>query len=159
MGGPEQGVKIDDILADEMDHLHRAILGAELIEIQALALSGASFRKPSAVYAHGFLTVEGQKMSKSRGTFITAETYARHLDPEYLRYYFAAKLGAGIDDIDLDQVVAAAMAPVLTTAEAEISDTYDPIELEQQPFFKGVELQLDGIISVTDFGLRIQIQK
>ncbi len=65
-------------------------------------LHGAGFRKPDAVWCHGFLTVNGQKMSKSRGTFITARTYLRHLDPEYLRYYFAAKLGPGIDDLDLN---------------------------------------------------------
>ena len=65
-------------------------------------LHGSGFRKPSAVYCHGFLTVDGQKMSKSRGTFIMARTYLDHLNPEYLRYYFAAKLGPGIDDIDLN---------------------------------------------------------
>ncbi len=65
-------------------------------------LHGAGFRKPSAVHCHGFLTVDGQKMSKSRGTFIMARTYLDHLNPEYLRYYFAAKLGPGIDDIDLN---------------------------------------------------------
>ncbi|TNF88383.1 MAG: methionine--tRNA ligase [Gammaproteobacteria bacterium] len=65
-------------------------------------LHGAGFRKPSAVYCHGFLTVDGQKMSKSRGTFVMARTYLEHLNPEYLRYYFAAKLGPGIDDIDLN---------------------------------------------------------
>jgi methionyl-tRNA synthetase len=64
-------------------------------------LHGAGFRKPSAVYCHGFLTVDGQKMSKSRGTFIMARTYLDNLNPEYLRYYFAAKLGPGVDDIDL----------------------------------------------------------
>ena len=64
-------------------------------------LEGAGFRKPNGVFCHGFLTVNGQKMSKSRGTFIMAETYLNHLRPEYLRYYFAAKLGSGIDDIDL----------------------------------------------------------
>ncbi|MDF2181099.1 methionine--tRNA ligase [Neptuniibacter sp. CAU 1671] len=65
-------------------------------------LEGAGFRKPNGVFCHGFLTVDGQKMSKSRGTFIMAETYLQHLRPEYLRYYFAAKLGSGIDDIDLN---------------------------------------------------------
>ncbi len=65
-------------------------------------LEGAGFRKPTAVFVHGFLTVDGQKMSKSRGTFIKARTYLKHLDPEYLRYYFAAKLGSGVDDIDLN---------------------------------------------------------
>jgi methionyl-tRNA synthetase len=65
-------------------------------------LAGAGFRLPTNVFVHGFLTVDGQKMSKSRGTFITARTYLEHLDPEYLRYYFAAKLGSAIDDIDLN---------------------------------------------------------
>ena len=52
--------------------------------------------------AHGYLTVDGQKMSKSRGTFIKARTYLDHLNPEYLRYYYAAKLGRGVDDLDLN---------------------------------------------------------
>ncbi|MBT5032545.1 MAG: methionine--tRNA ligase [Proteobacteria bacterium] len=65
-------------------------------------LAGAGKRLPNGVYAHGFLTVDGTKMSKSRGTFIKARTYLKHLSPEYLRYYFAAKLGSGIDDIDLN---------------------------------------------------------
>ncbi len=65
-------------------------------------LHGAGFRKPTAVYCHGFLTVDGQKMSKSRGTNIKARTYLDHLNPEYLRYYFAAKLNSGIEDIDLN---------------------------------------------------------
>ncbi len=65
-------------------------------------LHGADFRTPTAVSCHGFLTVNGQKMSKSRGTFIKARTYLEHLNPEALRYYFAAKLGNGIDDLDLN---------------------------------------------------------
>ncbi|AGA89785.1 protein containing C-terminal region/beta chain of methionyl-tRNA synthetase [Thioflavicoccus mobilis 8321] len=80
-------------------------IGKDIIYFHALfwpaMLHGAGFRTPSAVFAHGFLTVDGQKMSKSRGTFIKARTYLDHLDPEYLRYYFAAKLGPGVDDIDL----------------------------------------------------------
>ena len=55
-------------------------------------LHSAGLRTPTAIYAHGFLTVNGTKMSKSRGTFINASTYLEHLDAEYLRYYFAAKL-------------------------------------------------------------------
>ena len=65
-------------------------------------LKGAGFRLPTNVFVHGFLTVDGAKMSKSRGTFITARTYLEHLNPAYLRYYFAAKLGPAIDDIDLN---------------------------------------------------------
>ena len=65
-------------------------------------LMGAGMRLPTAVYAHGFLTVDGAKMSKSRGTFIRARTYLEHLHPDYLRYYFAAKLGPGTADINLN---------------------------------------------------------
>lgn len=64
-------------------------------------LMGAGLRTPTAVFAHGFLTLNGEKMSKSRGTFIQARTFLNHLNPEALRYYFAAKLSNGIDDIDL----------------------------------------------------------
>ncbi len=81
-------------------------IGKDIIYFHALfwpaMLHGADFRTPSAIFAHGFLTVDGQKMSKSRGTFIKARTYLDHLNPEYLRYYFAAKLGPGVDDIDLN---------------------------------------------------------
>ena len=62
----------------------------------------SNFRQPNGVFIHGFLTVDSEKMSKSRGTFILARTYHEILDPEYLRYYFAAKLSTGIDDIDLN---------------------------------------------------------
>ncbi len=81
-------------------------IGKDIIYFHALfwpaMLSGADFRTPTAIFSHGFLTVNGQKMSKSRGTFIKASTYLKHLNPEYLRYYFAAKLGSGIEDIDLN---------------------------------------------------------
>ncbi|MEZ5541634.1 MAG: methionine--tRNA ligase [Pseudomonadota bacterium] len=81
-------------------------IGKDILRFHTLfwpaMLHGAGLRTPTAVYAHGFLTVDGQKMSKSRGTFIKARTYLDHLDPEYLRYYFAAKLGSGVDDIDLN---------------------------------------------------------
>ncbi|MCP5014035.1 MAG: methionine--tRNA ligase [Ketobacter sp.] len=81
-------------------------IGKDIINFHGLfwpaMLSGAGFRTPTAIYSHGFVTVNGAKMSKSRGTFIKAETYLRHLNPEYLRYYFAAKLSGRIDDIDLN---------------------------------------------------------
>jgi len=81
-------------------------IGKDIIYFHALfwpaMLAGAGLRTPTAVFAHGFLTVDGQKMSKSRGTFIKARTYLDHLNPEYLRYYFAAKLSSGVDDIDLN---------------------------------------------------------
>jgi len=65
-------------------------------------LEGAGYRTPTKVFCHGFLTVDGSKMSKSRGTFIKARTYLENLKPEYLRYYYAAKLSSGVDDIDLN---------------------------------------------------------
>ena len=65
-------------------------------------LEGAGFRKPTAIFCHGFLTINGTKMSKSRGTFVKARTYLDYFNPEYLRYYFAAKLGSGIEDLDLN---------------------------------------------------------
>jgi len=91
--------------ADTNTELYHFI-GKDILRFHTLfwpaMLSGAGLRKPTAIFAHGFLTVDGQKMSKSRGTFIKARTYLDHLNPEYLRYYFAAKLGSGVDDIDLN---------------------------------------------------------
>ncbi len=81
-------------------------IGKDIVYFHALfwpaMLEGAGLRTPTAVNAHGFLTVNGEKMSKSRGTFIKAETYLNHLNPEYLRYYFASKLSASVEDINLD---------------------------------------------------------
>ena len=81
-------------------------IGKDIVNFHGLfwpaMLQAAGLRLPTAIYAHGFLTVDGTKMSKSRGTFIRASTYLEHLDPEYLRYYFAAKLGPGVDDFDLN---------------------------------------------------------
>jgi len=81
-------------------------IGKDIINFHGLfwpaMLDSAGLRTPTAIYAHGFLTVNGTKMSKSRGTFINASTYLEHLDAEYLRYYFAAKLSDSIDDIDLN---------------------------------------------------------
>jgi methionyl-tRNA synthetase len=81
-------------------------IGKDIINFHGLfwpaMLHSAGLRTPTAIYAHGFLTVNGNKMSKSRGTFINAGTYLQHLDPEYLRYYFAAKLNSSVDDIDLN---------------------------------------------------------
>jgi len=65
-------------------------------------LRSASFSLPTKVHIHGFLTVDGEKMSKSKGTFVQASTYLKHLDPSYLRYYYAAKLGPRVDDLDLN---------------------------------------------------------
>lgn len=96
----DEFMKVDS--TTEMVHF----IGKDIIYFHALfwpaMLQGAGFRLPNSIFAHGFLTVDGKKMSKSRGTFIKARTYLDHLNPEYLRYYYAAKLGSGIDDIDLN---------------------------------------------------------
>ncbi|MEW6982711.1 methionine--tRNA ligase [Colwelliaceae bacterium 6471] len=81
-------------------------IGKDIIYFHSLfwpaMLEGAGYRKPTSVYAHGFVTVNGAKMSKSKGTFIKGRTYLDHLNPEYLRYYYAAKLTNRIDDLDLN---------------------------------------------------------
>ncbi|RWU12096.1 methionine--tRNA ligase [Pseudidiomarina gelatinasegens] len=81
-------------------------IGKDIIYFHSLfwpaMLKGADFRQPTNVWAHGFITVNGTKMSKSKGTFVMARTYLDHLDPDYLRYYFAAKLTNRIDDLDLN---------------------------------------------------------
>ena len=81
-------------------------IGKDIVNFHTLfwpaILESAGYRTPTAVYVHGFLTVDGKKMSKSRGTFINARTYLDHLDPEYLRYYLAAKMSDGVDDLDLN---------------------------------------------------------
>lgn len=81
-------------------------VGKDIVYFHALfwpaVLTGSGHRMPTAIFTHGFLTVNGQKMSKSRGTFIEARDYLAHLDPEYLRYYFAAKLNGRVEDLDLN---------------------------------------------------------
>ncbi|WP_370279384.1 methionine--tRNA ligase [Pontibacterium sp.] len=102
----KNGVDFDEYWNESSDTELYHFIGKDIAYFHTLfwpaMLEGAGFRKPNKVFCHGFLTVDGQKMSKSRGTFIMAETYLNHLRPEYLRYYFAAKLGSGIDDIDLN---------------------------------------------------------
>jgi methionyl-tRNA synthetase len=102
----KQGLDFDEFWSKDSDVELYHFIGKDIIYFHALfwpaMLHGADFRTPSAIFSHGFLTVNGEKMSKSRGTFIQARTYLDHLNPEYLRYYFAAKLSAGVDDIDLN---------------------------------------------------------
>ncbi len=102
----EKGLDFDEYWAagSETELVH--FIGKDITYFHALfwpaTLSGAGFRTPTTIHVHGFLTVNGQKMSKSRGSFITARTYLEHLNPDYLRYYLASKLGAGLSDIDLN---------------------------------------------------------
>ena len=101
-----EGRSFDDYWAKGSTAELYHFIGKDIINFHGLfwpaMLDSAGFRQPPAIYAHGFLTVNGKKMSKSRGTFIKAETYLKHLPAEYLRYYFAAKLSGAVDDIDLN---------------------------------------------------------
>lgn len=101
-----EGIDFDEFLnADSTTEMHHFI-GKDIAYFHTLfwpaLLHGAGFRLPTSVHCHGFLSVNGAKMSKSRGTFIQAESYLRHLNPEWLRYYFASKLSNSVDDIDLN---------------------------------------------------------
>ena len=99
-------LNFDEFFGRDSDTELYHFIGKDIIYFHALfwpaTLMGSNFRTPSGVFAHGFLSVNGRKMSKSRGTFINARTYLENLDPEYLRYYYASKLTAKIDDIDLN---------------------------------------------------------
>jgi methionyl-tRNA synthetase len=101
-----QGLDFDSYWVPDSDAEVYHFIGKDIVYFHALfwpaMLHGADFRTPTAVNCHGFVTVNGAKMSKSRGTFINAATYADFLNPEYLRYYFAAKLTSGVDDLDLN---------------------------------------------------------
>jgi len=101
-----QGLNFEDFWGKDSKAELYHFIGKDILYFHALfwpaMLSGAGYRLPTAVHAHGFLTVNGQKMSKSRGTFINARAWLNHLSPEYLRYYFAAKLGSRLEDIDLN---------------------------------------------------------
>lgn len=101
-----EGLDFDAYWRKDSDAEVYHFIGKDIVYFHALfwpaMLHGADFRTPTAVNCHGFVTVNGAKMSKSRGTFIKAATYADHLNPEYLRYYFAAKLTSRVDDLDLN---------------------------------------------------------
>ena len=100
------GNKFDGIWQNEDHGEIYHFIGKDIAYFHSLfwpsILNGAGYRTPNSVYCHGFLTVNGKKMSKSRGTFIKASDYLKHLDPEFLRYYFASRLNDSIEDIDLN---------------------------------------------------------
>jgi methionyl-tRNA synthetase len=99
------GEKLEDWWKNSQTEIHHFI-GKDITYFHTLFWPGmlktAGFTLPTKVHIHGFLNVGGEKMSKSKGTFITAKTYLDHLDPSYLRYYFASKLGPRLDDLDLN---------------------------------------------------------
>ena len=96
----------DDYWSADADAEAYHFIGKDIVYFHTLfwpaVLAASGMRTPTSVFAHGFLTIDGKKMSKARGTFINAKTYRKHLDPSCLRYYYAAKLGPGMDDIDLN---------------------------------------------------------
>jgi len=100
------GLNFDDFWAPDSKAELYHFIGKDILNFHALfwpaTLHYSGYRTPDQICVHGFLTVNGEKMSKSRGTFITASSYLEHLNPEYLRYYFAAKLNDKIEDIDLN---------------------------------------------------------
>ncbi|MBQ0713415.1 MAG: methionine--tRNA ligase [Porticoccus sp.] len=102
----KKGLVFDDFWKQGSDTELYHFIGKDIVNFHALfwpaMLTSANFRTPTKVCVHGFLTVNGKKMSKSRGTFINARSYLDNLNPEYLRYYFAAKLSSGVDDLDLN---------------------------------------------------------
>lgn len=100
-----QGIDFDAFWQEGSDAEVYHFIGKDIAYFHTLfwpaLLKSAQLRTPTAVFCHGFLTVNNAKMSKSRGTFIQAESYLQHLNPEYMRYYFASKLSNSVDDIDL----------------------------------------------------------
>ena len=103
----KKGINFDDYWKQGSDPELYHFIGKDILYFHALfwpaMLENAGFRTPTKLFAHGFLTVNGEKMSKSRGTFITAESYVKHVkNTEYLRYYYAAKLNGTMEDIDLN---------------------------------------------------------
>ncbi len=99
-------IAFDDFWQADSDAEVHHFIGKDIVNFHALfwpaVLDAAGFRKPTRIHAHGFITVDGTKMSKSRGTFINAATYLEYLNPEYLRYYYATKLNGTIDDMDIN---------------------------------------------------------
>ncbi|MFX6799130.1 class I tRNA ligase family protein, partial [Acinetobacter baumannii] len=99
-------LNFDDFWKKDSQNEVYHFIGKDIVYFHALfwpaMLEGANYRTPTGLFVNGFLTVNGQKMSKSRGTFIKAETYLQHLNPEYLRYYFASKLSDKVEDSDLN---------------------------------------------------------
>jgi methionyl-tRNA synthetase len=102
----DDNLNFDDYWNVDSDAEVYHFIGKDIMYFHTLfwpaVLQSADYRTPSSVFAHGFLTVNGQKMSKARGTFINARTYLDNLDPSHLRYYYAAKLGPTVEDIDLN---------------------------------------------------------
>ncbi|MDC2824704.1 methionine--tRNA ligase [Rodentibacter pneumotropicus] len=101
-----EGIDFNEFWAENSEAELYHFIGKDIVYFHSLfwpaMLEGSSYRKPTNVFAHGYVTVDGAKMSKSRGTFIQASTYLNHIDPECLRYYYAAKINNRIEDLDFN---------------------------------------------------------
>ncbi len=132
----KSGRDFDAIWRDSEIH---HFIGKDIINFHGLfwpaMLQGAQFRVPAKLHVNGYLSVNGAKMSKSRGTFIRARTYLNHLNPECLRYYFAAKLSEGVDDLDLD------LKDFKTKTDSDLVGKYVNLASRCAPF---IEKHFDG---------------
>lgn len=120
-------------------------IGKDIMYFHALfwpaLLMAAKMRLPDKLFVHGFLTVNGQKMSKSKGTFVMARTYLNHLDPQYLRYYYASKLAGDVDDIDLN------LDDFISRVNADLVGKLANLPSRSLPMLCG---KLDGRLGVLD---------
>ena len=146
------GSSFDDWWRNSETEIHHFI-GKDITYFHTLfwpaMLKSSGFNLPEKVHIHGFLTVGGEKMSKTKGTFVNAATYLKHIDPIYLRYYYASKLGPKLDDIDLNldefvtkvnsdlvgKVVNLASRTAKFVAKTGLSDTY-PEYLDEAKLFE-----------------------
>lgn len=170
-----EGIDFDDFWREGKDTELYHFIGKDIAYFHMLfwpaVLHGAGYRTPTGVNCHGFLTVDGKKMSKSRGTFIKAETYLKHLRPEYLRYYFATKLTSRVEDLDLnlqdfqqkinsDLVgklvnLASRCAPFLQgAADNRLSETLDDADLFRQ--FAAKAEDLADLYETREFGQAVR---
>jgi methionyl-tRNA synthetase len=138
------GLDFDELWNSRANELYHFI-GKDIMYFHALffpaMLIGAGFKPANKLFVHGFLTVNGEKMSKSRGTFIRADTYAKHLDPEFLRYYYASKLTDTVDDIDLG------IQDFISRTNADLVGTYANLASRSGPM---LTRQLGGRLGTLD---------
>jgi methionyl-tRNA synthetase len=138
------GLNFDELWNSPQNELYHFI-GKDIMYFHALfwpaMLIGAGFKTANKLFIHGFLTVNGEKMSKSRGTFIKAETYAHHLDPEFLRYYYASKLNEAVEDIDL------AIEDFINRTNADLVGKYANLASRAAPMITG---KLGGRLGTLD---------
>jgi methionyl-tRNA synthetase len=147
------GLNFDELWNNPQNELYHFI-GKDIMYFHALfwpaMLLGSGFKTANKLFVHGFLTVNGEKMSKSRGTFIRADTFAKHLDPEFLRYYYAAKLTDEVEDIDL------AIEDFINKTNADLVGKYANLASRAGPMLTS---KLDGRLGTLDDESRQLVEK